>query len=85
MRDIRRYGAAALDLCWVACGRLDAYYEVGIQHWDVAAGGLIASEAGAHVEGLGEVTTGSESARVIAATPALAAPLRRLLDNASPT
>jgi myo-inositol-1(or 4)-monophosphatase len=85
VRDVRRFGAAALDLCWVACGRLDAYYEVGIQHWDVAAGGIIASEAGAHVEGLAEVAIGSESARMIAATPALAAPLRQLLDGASPT
>ncbi|HEX8770865.1 MAG TPA: inositol monophosphatase family protein [Acidimicrobiales bacterium] len=84
VRDVRRLGAAALDLCWVACGRLDAYYEVGIQHWDVAAGGLIALEAGAHVEGLDEVAAGSGSARVIAATPALAAPLRQLLDGASP-
>ncbi|MDQ6928877.1 MAG: inositol monophosphatase, partial [Actinomycetota bacterium] len=66
VRDLRRYGAAALDLCWVACGRLDAYYEAGIQHWDVAAGGLIALEAGAHVEGLDQVGAGSDSARVIA-------------------
>jgi myo-inositol-1(or 4)-monophosphatase len=82
VRDVRRFGAAAIDMCWVACGRLDAYYEVGIKHWDVAAGGLIALEAGAHVEGLREVTTGSESARVIAASPALAGPLRQLLDGA---
>ncbi|MDQ6909475.1 MAG: inositol monophosphatase [Actinomycetota bacterium] len=82
VRDVRRFGSAALDLCWVACGRLDAYYEVGIQHWDVAAGGLIALEAGAHVEGLREVGTGSDSARVIGASPALAEPLRRLLDGA---
>jgi myo-inositol-1(or 4)-monophosphatase len=82
VRDVRRFGSAALDLCSVACGRLDAYYEVGIQHWDVAAGGLIASEAGAHVEGLREAATGSDRARVIAASPALADPLRRLLDIA---
>ncbi|HUQ64154.1 MAG TPA: inositol monophosphatase family protein [Acidimicrobiales bacterium] len=84
VRDVRRFGAAAIDLCWVACGRLDAYYEVGIQHWDVAAGGLVATEAGAHVEGLREVSTGSDSARVIAATPGLADPLRQLLDAAPP-
>jgi myo-inositol-1(or 4)-monophosphatase len=47
IRDIRRIGSAALDLCAVAAGALDAYYEEGVQHWDVAAGGLIAREAGA--------------------------------------
>ena len=45
--DVRRVGAAALDLCWVACGRLDAYWEVGLNDWDHAAGALIATEAGA--------------------------------------
>jgi myo-inositol-1(or 4)-monophosphatase len=84
VRDVRRFGAAALDLCWVACGRLDAYYEVGIQHWDVAAGGLIAQEAGAHVEGLAEVGAGApDPVRVMAASPGVAAPLRDLLGAAT--
>ncbi len=47
IRDIRRFGSAALNLCEVAAGRVDAFYEEGVQHWDVAAGGLIAREAGA--------------------------------------
>jgi myo-inositol-1(or 4)-monophosphatase len=51
-RDVRRAGAAALDLAWCACGRLDAYYERGVKHWDVAAGGLIASCAGLSVRTL---------------------------------
>ena len=38
VRDIRRFGSAALDLCWVAGGRFDAYYEWGLQPWDLAAG-----------------------------------------------
>jgi myo-inositol-1(or 4)-monophosphatase len=42
VRDIRRAGSAALDLCWVACGHLDAFFESGLQPWDLAAGGLIA-------------------------------------------
>ena len=46
VRDIRRAGAAALDLAWCACGRYDAYYERGVKPWDVAAGGLIAARAG---------------------------------------
>ena len=49
VRDVRRIGSAALDLCMVAAGRLDAYYEHGLQVWDCAAGALIAAEAGAHV------------------------------------
>ena len=49
VRDIRRAGAAALDLCFVACGRLDGYFERGIKHWDYAAGQLIVREAGGEV------------------------------------
>lgn len=46
VRDIRRAGSAASDMCWTAAGRLDAYYERGVQAWDVAAGTVIAMEAG---------------------------------------
>ena len=46
VRDIRRAGAAALDLCQVASGRVDAFYERGLKHWDEAAGRLIVQEAG---------------------------------------
>jgi myo-inositol-1(or 4)-monophosphatase len=49
VRDVRRIGSAALDLCMVAAGRLDAYYEHGLHVWDAAAGALIAAEAGARV------------------------------------
>ena len=52
VRDIRRLGAASLDLCSLACGRLDGYFERGLNLWDHAAAGLIAAEAGARVEGL---------------------------------
>jgi len=54
VRDIRRVGAAALDLCWCAYGRFDAYYERGLNPWDVAAGGLVASRAGLEVRDLPE-------------------------------
>mgnify|MGYP002640951807 FL=1 len=47
VRDIRRYGSAAIDLAYVACGRLDAYFEEHLNSWDMAAGVLIATEAGA--------------------------------------
>jgi myo-inositol-1(or 4)-monophosphatase len=52
IRDIRRFGSAALDLCAVACGRLDGYYEAGLNSWDYAAGWLVATEAGAVVDDL---------------------------------
>ena len=52
VRDIRRLGAASLDLCAVACGRVDAYYEKALSPWDVAAGALIAHEARARVGAL---------------------------------
>lgn len=51
VRDVRRMGAASLDLCSVAVGRLDAYYEFGLKPWDWAAGALIAREAGARIGG----------------------------------
>lgn len=52
IRDIRRLGAAALDLCFVAAGRLDAYFEFGLNPWDLAAGQLIVEEAGGVTGGL---------------------------------
>jgi myo-inositol-1(or 4)-monophosphatase len=80
VRDIRRMGAAALDLCSVACGRVDAFYEKGLGPWDFAAGALIAAEAGAVV---GDLDGGGPSgAFVLAAPPPLAAPLRELLRSA---
>lgn len=80
VRDLRRRGAAALDLCWVACGRLDAYFERGLQAWDMAAGDLILCEAGgvtSAIEG-GRAVPGS----MLAAPPALAESLRALLHEA---
>lgn len=53
LRDIRRAGAAALDMCMVGCGRVDGYYERGVSRWDWAAGALVAAEAGASVRALG--------------------------------
>jgi myo-inositol-1(or 4)-monophosphatase len=46
VRDVRRFGSAATDLCYAACGRVDAYYEEGLNIWDLAAGLLVAEEAG---------------------------------------
>jgi fructose-1,6-bisphosphatase/inositol monophosphatase family enzyme len=52
VRDIRRAGSAALDLAWLAAGRLDVYYERGLNPWDWAAGSLLVREAGGSVEEL---------------------------------
>ncbi len=65
VRDIRRVGAAALDLCWCAYGRYDAYYERGLNAWDVAAGSLVASRAGLEVREL--TAAEGEPAGVVAA------------------
>ncbi|HEX4830465.1 MAG TPA: inositol monophosphatase family protein [Trebonia sp.] len=59
VRDIRRSGSASVDLCSVAAGRLDAYYERGLNYWDYAAGALVAAEAGAVVAGLSGPPSGS--------------------------
>ena len=77
VRDVRRVGAAAVDLCWVAAGRLDAFYERGLQPWDLAAGALVASEAGAVVSDLhgGPAST----AFCLAGAPAVVDDLRILL------
>lgn len=69
VRDIRRMGAAALDLCSVAASRLDVYYERGLSPWDHAAGALVAREAGARVGAFGEDREGNDL--VIAAAPDL--------------
>jgi myo-inositol-1(or 4)-monophosphatase len=62
VRDIRRGGSAAIDLAWVACGRLDGYYELGTRHWDRAAGMLLVSEAGGVVTPLDKPGQGGEGA-----------------------
>ncbi len=78
VRDVRRAGSAALDLCTVACGRLDAYYERGLQHWDHAAGALIAAEAGAWVGTLEGLPLDVQRT-VVAARPDLVEALLELL------
>ncbi|NUR30141.1 MAG: inositol monophosphatase [Catenulispora sp.] len=69
VRDIRRFGSAALDLTAAAEGLLDAYFEKGLGAWDMAAGGLIAREAGLIVSGLSGKPAGPDM--VLAAPPAL--------------
>src|SRR4051812_48350793 len=77
VRDIRRFGSAALDLCSAAAGRVDAYYELNLNPWDHAAGALVAREAGLVVTGLPGQPFAEPMA--IAAAPSIAGPLVDLL------
>jgi len=80
VRDIRRFGSAALDLAWTAAGRYDAYFERGVKQWDVAAGTLICRRAGLAVVELAadELLPGG----VLAGPPALVGALRELVGSA---
>ncbi|SEH83818.1 myo-inositol-1(or 4)-monophosphatase [Mycolicibacterium rutilum] len=79
VRDLRRIGSCALDLCMVAAGQLDAYYEDGVHVWDWAAGALIAAEAGAVLQlPTGQGTAGGPGF-IVAAAPGVAAALGELL------
>ena len=70
VRDIRRLGSAALDLCWTACGRYDAFYERALNHWDRAAGALICARAGLQLREL-EATDDLPAGLVVAPAPLL--------------
>lgn len=76
VRDIRRCGSAALDLCMVAGGRLDAYYERGLKPWDYAAGALVAGEAGAVV-----TVSDDDAVSSTAAAPGVAEEFLSALDD----
>jgi myo-inositol-1(or 4)-monophosphatase len=82
VRDIRRGGSAAVDLCSVAAGRMDAFFERGLNYWDYAAGGLIAREAGALVGGLSG--RAESTAMTVAAGPDLFADLDAFLTRLDP-
>jgi myo-inositol-1(or 4)-monophosphatase len=77
VRDIRRFGVAAIDLAWCACGRFDAYYERGVKVWDVAAGALICSRAGLEVRDL--PASGADPAGLLVAPGPIADELEQLV------
>jgi myo-inositol-1(or 4)-monophosphatase len=79
VRDLRRVGTASLDLCSVAAGRVDAYYERGLNPWDFAAGLLVATEAGAVVTDFDGAPAGSHG--LLAAGSDLHEHLRKALGN----
>ena len=81
IRDIRRFGAAAIDLCFVACGRLDAYFEEHLNSWDLIAGHVIATEAGALVTNYsGDTATPQE---VLASQPGVQKALIQLIADST--
>jgi myo-inositol-1(or 4)-monophosphatase len=82
VRDIRRGGSCAVDLCSLAMGRVDAFYERGVNYWDFAAGGLVATEAGARLGGLAGRPASPEM--TIAAEPGLFGALSELLASLDP-
>lgn len=83
-QGVRRLGSAALDLCYVAAGRLDGYWEISLNAWDVAAGGLLCEEAGAQITNLrGEPDFLSPPQSVVAATPGIHAQILEELNKIS--
>ncbi|MBT8106727.1 MAG: inositol monophosphatase [Gammaproteobacteria bacterium] len=75
---VRRPGAAALDLCYVAAGRLDGFWEIGLKPWDLAAGSLIIREAGGIVSSLDGSENYLDSGHILCGTPKIYAGLARL-------
>lgn len=75
---VRRAGAAALDLCYVACGRFDAFWETGLKSWDLAAGALIIREAGGIISGLDGSESFLDTGHVLCGTPKIYAGLAKL-------
>ena len=75
---VRRPGAAALDLCYVAAGRLDAFWETGLSPWDLAAGSLIIREAGGIISGLDGSEDYLDSGHVLCGTPKIYSGLAKL-------
>ncbi|GMR15406.1 MAG: inositol-1-monophosphatase [Gammaproteobacteria bacterium] len=80
VEDIRRYGAASLDLAWVAAGRMDGYFEIGLKPWDVAAGTLLVREAGGVVVDFEGSDAVEHSHSILAAPFKLMTPLRQIIE-----
>ncbi len=78
---VRRWGAASLDLAYVAAGRFDGYWERELQPWDVAAGVLLVREAGGHVSGIRESQDPIEDGSLIAGNDGLFEPFRKIIRN----
>lgn len=78
---LRRPGSAALDLCYVGCGRYDGFWEFGLAPWDMAAGALVISEAGGLVSDLNGDPNYLQTGNIVAGTPKVFAPLLQIISN----
>ncbi len=76
---VRRNGAAALDLAWIAAGRIDGFWEKGLSLWDIAAGLLLVREAGGFVSDFASRDKALESGEIVAANPAIHGELIKIL------
>jgi myo-inositol-1(or 4)-monophosphatase len=77
VRDIRRFGSAALDLAYVACGRFDGFFEFGLKPWDIAAGALLVQEGGGTITEIDGNPLSLQRGDVLACGPAIEAQLKR--------
>ncbi|MGY8814393.1 MAG: inositol monophosphatase family protein [Gammaproteobacteria bacterium] len=78
---IRRAGAASLDLAYVACGRLDGFWEYGLKEWDIAAGALLIQEAGGIVTSIGNNNNFLETGNILCANPKIQKELKDIIDS----
>jgi myo-inositol-1(or 4)-monophosphatase len=83
-QGVRRMGSAALDLCYVACGRVDAFWEFGLRPWDVAAGALIVAEAGGRVTNLDGSALDLDGRKILASNRKLHRAMRETIAKAWP-
>jgi myo-inositol-1(or 4)-monophosphatase len=81
-RGLRRFGAAALDLAWVACGRYDAFFEYGLSPWDVAGGAVLVREAGGVVHDFSGGDSFMEKSELLAGSAAIMEPLEAIIQSA---
>jgi myo-inositol-1(or 4)-monophosphatase len=79
VQGVRRCGAASLDLCWVACGRLDGFWELSLKPWDIAAGALIVREAGGRVTDFSDTEPGLDGSRTLASNGLLHSAMAKVL------
>ena len=83
-RGVRRGGAAAVDLAFVAAGKVDGYWERGLEVWDLAAGAIIVKEAGGTISDYPTGEFNLSSGRILACSPSIEKELKKELDNVSP-
>src|SRR5260370_940416 len=84
VQGVRRTGSAALDLAYVACGRVDGFWEFGLKQWDIAAGSLIVEEAGGHVSNMDGATLDLAVGQIIASNGRLHQPMIEVIEAARP-